>query len=232
MTGADVILMLPGILCDADLWQDQIEAMRGQADCVVPMLGAATIEAMADEALRDAPPHFALAGLSMGGYVALAMARKAPQRISRLFLANTSARADTPEQTAGRHAGIAQVEIGGFGRVVERLLGLLVHPSRLEDTSMITRIEAMLLRVGADVFVRQQLATAGRADSRPVLGQIGVPTLVVGGDGDRVIPPDHAVEIANGVPGAELVLLKNCGHLSPMEWPQQVNEMLRRWMTG
>jgi pimeloyl-ACP methyl ester carboxylesterase len=182
--------------------------------------------------LRDAPERFALAGLSMGGYVALAIARMAPQRITRLFLANTSARADTPELQAGREAAVAHVEAGRFDRVIERLLGAVLHPSRTGDTAMLGRIEAMLRRMGPDAFVRQQRAAAARPDSRPGLAVVAVPTYVVAGDCDRVIPPDHAVELAAMIPGAGFTLLDTCGHLSPIERAADVTDALRRWIAG
>jgi pimeloyl-ACP methyl ester carboxylesterase len=232
MTDRDPVLLLPGMMCDAELWRDQIAALKDDAACTVPVLSAATIEAMAADVLRQAPERFALAGLSMGGYVALTIARTAPQRITRLFLANTSARADTPEQQAGRQAAIAHVEAGRFDQVIERLLNVLIHPSRAGDTAMLQRIDAMLRRVGPDFFVRQQRAAAGRPDSRPGLAAIAVPTHVVAGNSDRVIPPDHAAELAAAIPGASFNLFDTCGHLSPIERAADVTDALRRWIAG
>jgi pimeloyl-ACP methyl ester carboxylesterase len=220
------------MICDAELWRDQVAALRGHARCIVPALDAATTETMADEVLRSAPERFALAGLSMGGYVALAIMREAPERVTRLLLAHTGARPDTPEQSAGRQAASAAVKAGKFDRVVERLLGVTVHPSRLADALMLQRIEAMLRRMGPEMFVRQQLAAAGRPDSRPGLGEITVPTCVVAGDADRVIPPDNAIELAAAIPGAGLTMIEDCGHLSPIERPDHFNDVLLRWITG
>lgn len=232
MSDFDPIVLIPGMLCDADLWRDQIEALRGEALCHVPMPGSATIDAMADEILAVAPARFALAGLSMGGYVALAMVGRAPHRVSRLLLANTSAGPDTAEQTAARYSSITRTEAGDFGLIVKRLLGILVHRRQSADAAMMERIEAMLHRVGPEAFVRQQKAAAGRPDARAGLGNIGVPTEVIGGDADLIIPPEHARELAQHIPQARLTMLAECGHLSPIEQPGPVTVILRRWITG
>ena len=231
MTSGEPVLLVPGMMCDAELWRDQIAALRGRA-CAIPVLDGETIETMADDVLGQAPERFALAGLSMGGYVALAIMRKAPGRVTRLLLAHTSARPDTAEQGGGRQAAIAAVGAGKFDRVVERLLGATVHPSRLADVLMLQRIEAMLRRIGPDRFVHQQRATASRPDSRPGLDAIAIPTRIIAGDTDRVVPPDNALELAAMVRDATLTMIDDCGHLSPIERPDRFNHALLDWIAG
>ena len=231
MTRGEPIVLIPGMMCDADLWRDQIPVLA-DAPCLVPDLDAASIEATVDDILGEAPERFALAGLSMGGYVALALVRRAPERVTRLLIAHSSARSDTAEQGAGREAAIAAVEAGKFDRVVERLVSASVHPSRHADTPMLQRIEAMLRRMGPERFVRQQRATASRADSRAGLAAIAVPTWIVAGDADRIVPPDNAAELAAAIPGARLTVVAECGHLSPIERPGRFNRALLGWIHG
>lgn len=230
MTAGEPLVLLPGILCDADLWRDQIEHLASGRDCIVPLLDATTIEAMADAVLHAAPRRFALAGLSMGGYVALAIMRRSPERVGRLFLASTSARPDSPEQAAGRLAGIAEVEAGRFDRVIERLMRVLVAPHRLDDAGLVDRVGAMMRRGGADLFVRQQRAVAARPDARPALKHIAVPTRIIAGESDRVIPPVHTREIAASIDGAAFTPMAGCGHLPPLERPGEVTRALEAWL--
>lgn len=225
------LLLLPGMLCDAEIWRDAAGGLDGDVR-IVPVLRGATIATMADAVLRAAPPRFAIGGVSMGGYVALEVVRQAPRRVSGLLLANTSARADTTRQRAGRDAAIEEARAGRFDGVVERLLPLLVHPAWHRDGAVMRRLRAMLHRVGAPVFIEQQTATASRPDSRSLLAGIGVPAVIVGGDADRIVPPEHAIELAEMIPGARLELLASCGHLSPIERGRHVGALLAALIEG
>jgi pimeloyl-ACP methyl ester carboxylesterase len=190
-----------------------------------------SVEAMAAHALEGAPARFALAGLSMGGYVAFALLRRAPERVERLCLFDTSARPDTPEQSRRRRGLIALSRAGRFRGVTPRLLPQLLHPSRLSDASLTEEVMAMADRIGKDAFLRQQGAILKRPDSRPDLPRIKVPTLVGVGDGDALTPPELAREIAATIPGAALHVFEECGHLAPMERPEEVSTVMRRWLS-
>ncbi len=227
------LILAPGLLCDRALWQAQIVALGDIAEiAVADVTRDASLAAMARRLLAQAPPRFALAGFSMGGYCALEVMRQAPGRVARLALLDTSARADTPEQTSRRRGLIELAEKGEFKGVTPRLLPLLVHPDRLKDTILVREVMAMAERIGKDAFLRQQQAIMSRIDSRPFLAEIRCPTLVLCGRHDALTPPALAEEIGAGIPGAQLDMIDHCGHLSPMERPDAVTAELRQWLTA
>jgi len=215
----DHLLLLPGLLCDARLWRDQIAGLAADAT-VADLTQDDSVGAMAARALAAAPPRFALAGLSMGGYVAFEIMRRAPERVSRLMLFDTSARPDTAEQSRRRRGLMALTRAGKFRGVTPRLLPMLVHPDRVDEQPLAGEVMAMADRVGKAAFLRQQTAIMGRPDSRPDLPRIAVPTLMVVGAQDALTPPEHAREIAAGIPGARLEEIAECGHLPTMERPE------------
>lgn len=225
------LLLLPGLLCDRRLWSPQLEGLADIAEMSVPDLTRDdSFAGMARRVLAAAPPHFALAGLSMGGYVAQEIMRIAPSRVLRLALLDTSARADTPEQAQRRRDMIALSEKGQFHGVTPRLLPSLIHPDRMDDKALTDTILAMAEAVGAEGFRRQETAILGRVDGRPDLARITVPTLVLCGQEDKLTPPKLAEEMAVLVPQAKLVIIEWCGHLSTLERPQQVNQAMRDWL--
>lgn len=233
MTDRPTLVLLPGLLCDDRLWKRQVEALSDVADVVIAdMTRDETMSDMAARALDGAPESFALAGLSMGGYVAFEIMRTAPGRVRRLALLDTGARADTPEQTTRRKDLIGLADRGEFKAVSPRLLPLFVHESRLPDTQLIEDVTQMADSVGKDAFLRQQKAIMGRPDSRPGLPDIRCPSLVVCGRQDALTPVELSEEIAGLIPGANLVLIDDCGHLATMERPDEVNAALRTWMAG
>jgi pimeloyl-ACP methyl ester carboxylesterase len=221
------VLLLPGLLCDARLWRDVMPPGAVVAD----MTQDDSIAAMADRAVAAMGdvPRFAVCGLSMGGYVALEIARRYAGRMDRLALLDTSARPDTEEARRRRRGLIALARQGRFRGVTPRLLPQLLHPSRLE-TPLAEEVMAMADRVGQPAFLRQQAAIMGRADSRPHLPAIAVPTLVGVGEADVLTPPELAEEMAGLIPGARLLRFAGCGHLPPMEDPPAVAAALRDWL--
>jgi len=225
------LLLLPGLLCDAALWQNQINHLKTMADCAVANTTRHdTIGAIAQDVLRDAPAHFALAGLSMGGYVALEIMRQAPERVIKLAIFDSSARADTKEQQERRRLLLVMSRAGQFKGVTPRLLPLLVHPDRIKDTALTSVITEMAERVGREAFNNQQSAILNRIDSRPFLKNITCPTLVVGGNQDAITPPDLLRELAEGIMGATLHMIEDCGHLATLEQPEIVNSLMEKWL--
>jgi pimeloyl-ACP methyl ester carboxylesterase len=224
------LLLLPGLLCDARLWRDQVDALAGEVECLIAdtMLDD-SLPAMAARALATAPPRFALAGLSMGGYLAFEILRQAPERVTRVALLDTSARPDSPFQARRRRGLIALSRTGLFRGVTPRLLPQLIHPNHVAGP-IGEAVLAMADRVGRNAFLRQQAAILARPDSRPVLARIRVPTLVVVGEADAVTPPDLAEEMAAGISGAALHRIPGSGHLPPMEAPTAVTALLRDWL--
>jgi pimeloyl-ACP methyl ester carboxylesterase len=233
MSSLPTLLLLPGLLCDARLWREQVAGLADCAQCVVAdltlddRLGPMAARALA--ALPEGP--VSVAGLSMGGYVALEVMRQAAPRISRLALLDTSARADTPEQSRRRRGLLALSEAGHFRGVTPRLLPSLLHPDNLAGP-LGAEVMAMAERVGRPAFHRQQRAIMHRSDSRPDLPFIRVPTLVAVGEGDVLTPPELAAEMAAAIPGARLASLPGCGHLPPMEAPGLVTQLLREWLAA
>ncbi|MBX6366588.1 MAG: alpha/beta fold hydrolase [Rhodospirillales bacterium] len=228
------LVLLPGLLCDAALWAPQVSALRGLADPI--MIGDLTrhdsMAGMAEAVLAEAPPRFALAGLSMGGYCAFEIMRRAPERVTRLALLDTSARPDTDEQRARRRGLIELAEKGEFKGVTPRLLPLLIHPDRLGDEALTATVMGMAERVGKEAFLRQQKAIMGRPDSRPDLARINCPTLVLVGRQDALTPVALHEEMAAGIPGARLVIIEDSGHLATLEKPEAINAALEDWLAN
>ena len=221
------LLLLPGLTNDARVWQGVDERLADVATVHVGDLGTAdTMAALADDVLAKAPARFALAGLSMGGYCALEIVARAPERVMALGLVDTSARPDTPEGRANREKQIARAP-AELTIIVEELLPKWVHPSRLDDHAVADIVRAMARDVGADAFARQQRAIMSRADSRPRLAAIRCPTVVVCGREDALLPLEVHEEMANGIPGAKLRVIEACGHLAPLERPADVAAALR-----
>jgi pimeloyl-ACP methyl ester carboxylesterase len=227
------LVLVPGLLCDAALWRGQVEDL---ADIAQPWVADVTrddsMTAMARRVLAEAPARrFALAGLSMGGYIAQAIMREAPERVERLALLDTSARADTPEQTARRVGLMELAEKGEFHGVTPQLLPLFIHPDRVSDRPLTEAVMAMTERVGKDAFLRQQRAIIGRPDNRPNLPKIACRALVLCGRQDQMTPLAWSEEIAALIPGARLEIIEDCGHLTTMERPWETSVALRQWLT-
>jgi pimeloyl-ACP methyl ester carboxylesterase len=227
------LALLPGLLLDGGLWREQL---TGLADISTPWVADFTtqdnVADMARSVLAAMPERFALAGLSMGGYVALEVMRQAPGRVTRLALLDTKARPDEPELTQRRRDLMALATRGEFKGVTPRLLPMLVHRDRLDDAALTGEIMAMAGRIGRDAFLRQQQAILTRPDSRPTLATIACPTLVLCGREDQLTPVAHHTEMAAGIANARLVVIEACGHLPPMERPTQSTEELRRWLSA
>ncbi len=227
------LVLVPGLLCDHALWTHQLAHLDDIADMTVAdVTRDDSTAAMARAVLAAAPARFALAGLSMGGYVAHEIMRQAPERVLRLALLDTSARDDTPEQRSRRRGLIDLAELGRFKGVTPRLLPLLIHPDRQQDDALTSAVMDMAERVGKDAFLRQQRAILGRIDSRPHLAGYALPTLVLVGRQDALTPPAASEEMAALIPDADLVVIEDCGHLSTMERPEQATDALRAWLTA
>ena len=230
---AEPLVLLPGLLCDQLLFAPQLPALASLRQVLIPDLTQDdSIEGMARRVLDTAPDRFALAGLSMGGYVALEIMRLAPERVSRLALLDTRARSDTPEETARRRGLLELSAKGEFRGVTPRLLPLLIHPDRLVDDALTGVVMAMAEAVGREGFFRQQQALIAREDRRDLLGTIAVPTLVLCGREDALTPLAMHLELAAAIREATLVVIPNCGHLAPLERPQAVTRQLLGWLEG
>jgi pimeloyl-ACP methyl ester carboxylesterase len=225
------IILVAGLNCSARLYAEQIPALWPfGAVTVADHRRDDTMAAMARRILAGAPERFALAGLSMGGYIAFEVMRQAPRRVAKLALLDTGPGAETPERTAARKPLMELARQGRMAEITADQFPLLVHRSRHGDAALKAIVRAMNEETGAEAYLRQQQAIMSRPDSRPGLAAIACPTLVLVGDDDQLTPPALAREMAAGIRGARLVTIPQCGHLSTLERPQAVNEALVEWM--
>ena len=231
MTDRIPLALLPGLLCDAALWQPQIDGLSDIADChVADFTSQDSIADMAESVLAAMPERFALAGLSMGGYVALEIMATAPQRVTRLALLDTRPQQDSDEQKARRRGLIELAQKGQFKGVTPRLLPLFIHAARLDDDALTGTVRTMAEHIGKDAFIRQQQAIMARRDQTATLVGIHVPTLVLCGREDVLTPlADHQF-MAAGIAGARLTVIEDCGHLATLERPEEVTAAMRNWL--
>ena len=230
--GASVpIVLVPGLLVTARLYVPQLPALWQHGPVMVAdHTRDDTMAAIARRVLAHAPARFALAGLSMGGYIALEVMRQAPERVLGLALLDTSARPDTPELRRRRQDQVELARAGHLDEVVAQQFDILVHRDRHGDEALADLVALMAAETGVEAFAREQQAIMSRVDSRPDLGAIGCPTLVVVGDGDELTPPPLAEELAAGIHGARLVVVPGAGHLSTLERPDEVTAALVGWV--
>jgi pimeloyl-ACP methyl ester carboxylesterase len=225
------ILLVPGLVSSPRIYAPVEPALwRFGPVTVANHIRDDNMGAIARRILAEAPPRFALAGHSMGGYIAFEIVRQAPDRVAKLALINTQARPDTPEATARRRGLIARAQGGEYRAILDELFPGFVHPSRLGEAALRQLVHDMGDDIGVDAFVRQQTAIISRADSRPIMAWIKCPTLVLTGDADNTIPNSLSVEMAQGIPGAKLTILACCGHLPQVEQPQACADALVEWM--
>jgi pimeloyl-ACP methyl ester carboxylesterase len=225
------ILLVPGLVSSPRIFAPVVPALwRLGPVTVANHIHDDSMGAIARRILAEAPPRFALAGHSMGGYIAFEIIRQAPERVVKLALINTQARPDTPEATARRHGQMARAQAGEFHAVLDELFAGFVHPSRRDHADLRQLVHDMGDDIGVDAFIRQQTAVIGRPDSRPTLAAISCPTLVLTGDQDNTIPNSLSVEMADGILGAKLTILANCGHLPQPEQPQATVDALVEWL--
>lgn len=225
------LVLVPGLLCDDALWEHQSRYLSETTDIkIADVTRSETIFGMAEAVLAMAPEKFGLAGLSMGGYVSLEIMRRAPERVTKLALLDTSARSDTEEQSRRRHHFMQLTREGGFDEVISTLLSLFVHPDRMQDEQLCNNIKEMNRRVGPEIFMRHQAAIMGRPDSRNDLSKIKCPTLILCGRQDALTPLEVHEEMSSTIPKARLAIIEDCGHMTTMERPHAVTALLRDWL--
>ena len=225
------LILGPGLMNTPLLWEHQTTHLADIADIdIVDTRLDTSLVNMAQRMLDGAPPRFAYAGLSMGGYMAFEMMRLAPERVIKLALLDTAAYNDTPERTAIRKEMIALAEKGDFEAVKRNTMPIFLSPQRLQDPAIVGIANAMCDEIGPQIFVQQMTAIMNRRDSRPMLHEIRVPTLVICGREDQGTPLAASEEIAAGIPGSRLAVVEDCGHLSTSEQPQAVTALMRDWL--
>ncbi len=218
-------------LCDARLYRAQLAALGDAYDCRVFVFREEdSIRAMAETLLAGAPPRFTLIGLSLGGYVAFEVLRRAAPRLQRLALLDTRASADSDAGRAIRLADLAKVRDGGIDALIPELPARWLLPAHVARTGLAELMASMARSIGADGQRNQQQAMLARPDSSNVLARLAIPTLVACGAQDPVTPVADHVAMAEQIAGARLELIPDCGHLSTLEQPEAVNRLLVEWL--
>ncbi len=225
------LVLLPGMMCDARLWGPQLAALSAERCLVVPSLaGHDSMAALAAEVLGDAPPRFALIGLSMGGILAMEIVRQAPARVARLALLDTNPFAETDAVRERRGPQIARAEAGDLDGVMREAM----LPHYLADQSRSDLLDlclAMALALGPTAFVRQSRALASRPDQQETLAAYRGPTLVLTGEDDRLCPMDRHLRMHALIPGSRLAVIPRAGHLPTLEQPDATNAEITRWLS-
>ena len=237
------LVFVHGFPLSRDTWRHQVEAFRASHRVIAPDLrglgqseaqpGTNTMERFADdvhtllEKLETGP--VVLAGHSMGGYVALAFARRFPAMLRGLVLVGTKAGADTPEAAAGRRATAEKVKLEGIVGVVNAMAPKMLAANN-QDAAMAAQVRDFMEPSKPEGVIAALLGMAERPDSTPSLGQIRVPTLVVTGGADTIIPPSESEALAKSIPGAELRVIPDAGHLVAFEKPAEFNAALEEWL--
>lgn len=222
------LVLLPALLCDADLYRAQIEPLADVADTRVIVASEPSLARSAQVVLSQAPPRFALGGTSAGGNLALEILATAPERVSGFWLTGSNAPAHGDPDAARRLGERARA--GEYERVVDELAAMCIHAAGPRGPAALATLRAMALRAGLDVFLRQHEAVITRADRTSVFKTLSVPALFLWGRHDRFSPPERAHAYAAGVPGARVVVVEDCGHLPTLEQPDAAARAIREWV--
>lgn len=226
------LVFLPGMMCDARLFAPQLaDLSRDMAVTVAPMTHGERIEEIASQILPLLPPKFALAGLSMGGIVAMEVLRRAPERVTRLCLMDTNPLAETPQSAAGYEPLIVGAKAGRL----DEMLRMVLRPEHLapgpQRMAIMAQVAQMGREMGAEVFVRQIRALQRRRDQQATLRRCKVPTLILCGEADGLTPVKRHTFMAELIPYARLEIVAEAGHLPTLEQPEVVTAAIRAWMT-
>ena len=226
------LVLLPGLVCDRDVWAAQEDALS--RDCSVYVMphfyGHTSLRSMARAVLEMAPERFALAGHSMGGRVAFQIMAEAPERVERLALFSTGVVPASPEEPARRQPMIDLAREQGMAALAAAWLPMIVHPDRLREAAFMERLTAMICRATPEIYAGQVKALMTRPDFRPLLPKIACPTLVACGRQDLWSPLAQHEDIAAKNSDAKLAIIEDCAHMVTVERPDAVSALLRDWM--
>ncbi|OGT63031.1 MAG: hypothetical protein A3E85_05050 [Gammaproteobacteria bacterium RIFCSPHIGHO2_12_FULL_45_12] len=219
------LLLLPGLMCDASVWRDQINHLRQFVNIIVPDLSrASTPQAMVAAVLHVAPDSFLLAGHSMGGWVALEVMRHAPGRVQKLCLANTSAQLDSPEKAQARRDMINEAEQGRTAPLIDQLARRFVY-----QKACLPAVKSILFR-NQHALIPQERAMLMREDCVPLLQTIACQSLVIHSVEDAIFGVSDSEQLVSHMLDAELVIIKKAGHMSLMEQPEAFTNALLAWL--
>lgn len=227
------LLLLPGLMCDADVWRHQTANLADMAQIIIPdFRGFDSLTAMAESVLEQAPERFAVAGHSMGGRVALEVVRLAGERLTKLALLETGADPLAPGELEKRQAMIELARTGGMDAVADAWLPPMVHPHHRHDTALLNAITVMIKRTSSDEFIKQIRALINRPDATVCLPGIRCPTLLIAGRHDNLYPVQQHEFMLTEIAYASLVIIEGAGHMAPMEQPEAVTNAMREWLIG
>ena len=225
------LVLVPGLLCTEALFARQIAALRDVISITVAdHTRHDSMAGIARDILADAPPRFALAGLSMGVIIAHEILRQAPGRVERLALLDGRAELDNADTQASRQSYLEMARSGRFMEITrDHILPKLIHPARLKDAALVQTIFDMAEATGPAAFLRQETALLDRDDYTALLPEIRCPTLVVVGEADAITPVPMVQRMAQGIPGARFEVIANSGHLTTLERPAETSALLKAW---
>jgi pimeloyl-ACP methyl ester carboxylesterase len=230
------VLLLPGLICDQTVWQQQIDALSDVAVCTCADYGSLdSIPAMAEAVLRSAPERFSVAGHSMGGRVSLELYRLAPHRVARIALLNTGyltrpAGEAGEEEARKRGELVALAQSQGMNAMLRQWLPPMIDSRRINDTVLVNAIVEMMSRKSPDIFAAQVRALLARPDASAILQQIQCPALLLTGREDGWSTPEQHRAMAAKIAGSQIVIVPDCGHMSTLERPAEVSAALRAWL--
>ncbi|HLH31612.1 MAG TPA: alpha/beta hydrolase [Terriglobia bacterium] len=232
------LILIPGLMCDEAVWTHQARELRDIATIsIAEHDGLDSLGKMAEAILTDAPERFAIAGHSMGGRVAFEVFRRVPERIAGMALMDTAyapraAGAAGEQEAANRYALLDIAREKGTRVMAAEWVQGMVHPDRLSDQALITAILDMFGRKTADTFAAQIKALLERPDATSLLPRIQCPTMVLCGRQDAWSTLAQHEQIAAAIPRSRLAVIENCGHMAPMERPEDVTAEMRKWLTS
>lgn len=230
-TGDRHIILCPGFMTDRALWSRMAPGLAELGTCTfADLIRTDDLEATAREILENAPGRFILIGFSLGGFVAREIVRLAPDRVAGLVLMNSSARPPRPEIAKRNAFLIGHTKERGFRGLSSDAVEKAFHPDLREDEALIQEVKDMALRMGADAFIKQ--LSIQRADRRADLADITCPTLVIWARQDELRSMDESKEMADAIPGAAFRVIEDCGHMTPMEAPEAVLDVIASWLAG
>lgn len=225
------LVLIPGLACNELLFEPVVQALEGRIDIhVADVRGPDTMEGLVEKVLSEAPAYFALAGLSMGGYIALEIALRFPDMVTKLALLDTKIRPDTEAEKDARRKLIELARNGEIDDVVDALVPRLLHPDNVNDADLGRIIRIMAEETGTEAFIAQEEALLGRRDVSGLVGGIDAPTLIIVGDADAITPPEAAEEMHEALPHSRLVTISHAGHLTTLEQPEAVADALSEFL--
>ncbi len=225
------LIMIPGTLCDETLFEKQMEGLADLADCrIADHSSSDSLKEVAANIINSVSGDFSIMGLSYGGIIAFEIMRQAPNRVKKLILLNTNHKEPSEKTRVTQQRFVGMAYLGEFENITKDILiDAMLHPKHASQPEMRNAVLQMTLNIGEERFYKQIKAQLGRPDSTPDLPNIQCPTLVMTGREDKVCPIPQHEEITNLIPNATFEIIEECGHLSTMEQPEKVNQLIRNW---